>query len=68
MRSANRFSATGFDKLNPEKRKYLDGVLALLVTAAADKALLDSDPVDGRISGSRRADREAGGQGPAERR
>lgn len=33
-------SATGFDKLNPEMRKYLDGVLALLETAAADKTLL----------------------------
>ena len=33
-------SDTGFDKLNPEVRKYLDGVLALLVTAPADKTLL----------------------------
>lgn len=33
-------SATGFEKVNPEIRKYLDGVLALLVTAPADKSLL----------------------------
>lgn len=33
-------SASGFEKLNPETRKYLDGVLALLVTAPADKTLL----------------------------
>lgn len=33
-------SATGFEKVNPEIRKYLDGVLALLVTAPADKTLL----------------------------
>jgi len=33
-------SAAGFDKLNPEVKKYLDGVLALLVTGSADKALL----------------------------
>ena len=33
-------SAAGFDKLNPEMRKYLDGVLSLLETAPADKTLL----------------------------
>lgn len=33
-------SAVGFEKLNPDVRKYLDGVLALLVTTPADKALL----------------------------
>ncbi|MGE3806767.1 MAG: hypothetical protein AB7K24_19030, partial [Gemmataceae bacterium] len=33
-------SAKGFDKVKPEVRKYLDGVLALLVTAPADKVLL----------------------------
>ena len=33
-------SAVGFEKLAPDVRKYLDGVLALLVTAPTDKALL----------------------------
>ncbi|MCE9563246.1 MAG: hypothetical protein K8U57_14475 [Planctomycetes bacterium] len=33
-------SAVGFEKLNPTVRKYLDSVLALLVTAPTDKALL----------------------------
>jgi len=34
------FSTTGFEKLTPDVKKYLDGVLTLLVTAPADRALL----------------------------
>ena len=33
-------SAAGFEKLNPDWKSYLDGVLSLLSTSAADKALL----------------------------
>lgn len=33
-------SGAGFEKVDPEVRMYLDGVLALLETTAADKALL----------------------------
>ena len=33
-------STAGFDKLNPEWKRYLDGLLSLLETKAADKALL----------------------------
>ena len=33
-------SATGFEKLEPEVKNYLDGVLAQLATTAADQALL----------------------------
>jgi hypothetical protein len=33
-------SAAGFEKLDPEIKKYLDGVLALLYTTYADRALL----------------------------
>ena len=43
-------SAAGFDKLNPEIRKYLDGVLALLAPAPADKTLLTQIlAVDGAV-------------------
>ena len=34
------FSTTGFEKMDVQVRKYLDGVLALLSTAATDKTLL----------------------------
>lgn len=33
-------SAAGFEKLNPDWKSYLDGVLALLNTSSGDKALL----------------------------
>ncbi len=33
-------SSVGFEKIDPQVQKYLDGVLALLDTMAADKALL----------------------------
>jgi Leucine Rich repeat len=33
-------SVAGFEKIDPEVQKYLDGILALLETTAADKALL----------------------------
>lgn len=33
-------SAVGFDQLNPDIKNYLDGVLDLLTTSVADKALL----------------------------
>jgi hypothetical protein len=33
-------SAAGFEKLDPAVKKYLDGVLALMATTSADKALL----------------------------
>jgi hypothetical protein len=34
------FSANGFPQQNPELKQYLDGVLSILDTSAADKALL----------------------------
>lgn len=34
------FSQAGFEKLDPEVKKYLDGVLAQLATSASDKTLL----------------------------
>lgn len=35
-------SAAGFEKLNPEVKQYLDGVLALLTTTASDRTILEN--------------------------
>ena len=47
-------SATGFEKLKPEMKQYLDGVLALLTTTSEDQAVLQRV-----LSGAEPGDRAA---------